>query len=105
MDVKKYKRNELMGFIILAISIGLQLLVFYLAIRIFLNPEFVQGFPQSVENDVADMGKMIKTLSIFFSAILLLVMGIISGLIGRYGLELSKHRSPDGMGDESIENE
>lgn len=104
MEVKKYNRNKLIGFIIVAIGVGLQLLLFYLALRIFFNPEMVLGFSQSVENDVANMGKMIKTISIFFSAGLLFVMGVISGLIGNYGVELSKHRSPEGMGDESIDD-
>ncbi len=95
-----FNKNELMGYIVLTVGIVLQLLVFFLALYIIFNPETLQGFLKLVENRVAVGGKLPEAMSIFFSIVLLLVMGILAGMIGRYGLELSKHRSPDGIGDE-----
>jgi len=95
-----FNKNELMGYIILTVGIGLQLLVFFLALYLIFNPETLQGFLNLVEDRVVIGGKLPQALSIFVSVALLFVMGIISSMIGKYGLELSRHRSPDGVGDE-----
>ncbi|MFW5946270.1 MAG: hypothetical protein ACOCTN_05305 [Candidatus Natronoplasma sp.] len=98
--VKGFNKNELMGYIILTVGIGLQMLVFFLALYLIFNPETLQGFLKLVEDRVVVGGKLPGAMSIFISVGLLFVMGILSSMIGKYGLELSRHRSPDGVGDE-----
>lgn len=89
-----------MGYIIFSIGVLLQVLTFSIAVIIFLNPETVEGFSRLVDIGGGAMSRIIMAISLFVSLILLGVMGLIAGLIGKYGIELSRHKSPDGIGDE-----
>jgi len=93
-------KNYVMGYIILAIGVVLQLLAFILAIRVYLEPWRVERISKLIEPEAIPMGRMVQALSFFIPLALLLIMGIIGGLIGKYGMVLSRHRSPDGLGDE-----
>lgn len=97
--LRGYSKNEKMGYIIFSIGILLQVLIFYMAIRIILVPDTIEEFARLIEIGGV-MGRLFRTLSLFIPAVLLAVLGIIGGMIGKYGIELSKHVSADGVGDE-----
>jgi len=98
--LRGYSKNEKMGFIIFSIGVLLQVLTFSMAVIIFLNPGSVEGFSRLVDVGGGVLSRIIMAMSLFTSLILLAAMGIIGGLIGKYGIELSRHRSPEGLGDE-----
>ncbi|MEF8835326.1 MAG: hypothetical protein V5A76_04145 [Candidatus Thermoplasmatota archaeon] len=83
----------------MTIGVGLQLLAFILAVRLYFAPEAIAGFSNLIQGKIP-MGDMIMALSSFIPLALLFCMGVIGGLIGKYGYVLSRHRSPDGIGDE-----
>jgi len=84
----------------LTIGVVLQLLAFVLAIRTYLNPWTIEGFSNLVQTEGIPLSRMVKAISFFVALALLIAMGVIGGLISKYGMELSRHRSPDGVGDE-----
>ncbi len=97
--LKGFTKNEKMGLIIFSIAILLQVITFSMGILILLNPGIVEGFKRLVDLG-GPLGTLITALSLFISALLLLAMGFIAAMIGKYGIELSRHISPDGVGDE-----
>jgi len=98
--ITTHNKNQVMGYIIVVIGIVLQFLAFYLALTVYFNPSIVEGFLTLIESDDGLLGRMINSSLLFSSLVILFAMGVIGGLIGKYGLELSRHRSPDGRGDE-----
>ncbi len=85
--------NKKTGYIVIALGLVLLFFTFYLAVRPFLEPEFLEPFKDLVEMNREGIAGLVDVLIFLIPAILLFVMGSIGGKVVHYGIKLV--RIPD----------
>ncbi|GEM_PF-1914041 len=91
-------KNQIIGYVFLALGIALLVTTFALAMYAFISPEFIEEFqelvpPANGEEIIEAVEQIMYILIFVIAAILLWVMGSIGGKITLYSLKLI--RTPD----------